>query len=57
MSDAAGAVFAVTGAVSTVVRRAPWFAGTVLAGTLAATALLLVAAWRAVAAAAGADGP
>ena len=41
-SDAAGAVFVVTGLAATVVRPAPWFAGVVLAGTLGAVAVLLV---------------
>ena len=54
-SDAAGAVFALTGVVALVARAAPWFAGVVLVGTVLATGVLLVVR-RAVVAAAGADG-
>jgi hypothetical protein len=54
-SDAAGAVFAVTGLAATVVRPAPWFAGLVLAGTLGAVAVLLVGVRQAVGAADRAD--
>jgi hypothetical protein len=54
-SDAAGAVFAVTGLAATVTRSAPWFAGVVLAGTLGAVALLLVGVRQAVVAADRAD--
>ena len=54
-SDAAGAVFVVTGLAATVVRPAPWFAGVVLAGTLGAVAVLLVGVRQAVVAADRAD--
>lgn len=57
LSDVSGAVFAVTGLGAMGLRDAPWFAGWLLVGTLLATAVLLVAARRAVVAAAGADGP
>ena len=56
LSDASGAVFAVTGMAALVLRPAPVWAGAVLVGATAATVLLLLAARRAGAAAAAAQG-
>ena len=53
-SDAAAAVFVLTGLAATVLRSAPWFAGVVLVGTCAGLAVLLVGVRKAVAAADGA---
>ena len=50
-SDAAAAVFVLTGLAATVLRSAPWFAGVVLVGTCAGLVVLLVGVRQAVRAA------
>ena len=47
LSDASGAVFAVSGVAAIVLRAAPLWTGAVLAGVVVAAVLLLVAAHRA----------
>ena len=56
-SDAAAAVFVLTGLVALVVRSAPWFSGVVLAGMTIGTGVLLLGVRRAAVAADAAQGP